>query len=75
MVTRGDQLELDIDSAAFEGTTVARADGLVVFVPYGVPGDRVRATITRKRRKYVEASIDEDISASPHRIEPECRHF
>jgi 23S rRNA (uracil1939-C5)-methyltransferase len=75
MVTRGDQLELDIDSAAFEGTTVARTNGLVVFVPYGVPGDRVRATITRKRRKYVEASIDEVISASPHRIEPECLHF
>ncbi len=75
MVARGDQLELEIDSAAYEGTTVARIDGLVVFVPYGVPGDRVRATITRKRRKYVEASIDEVVSASPHRVEPECRHF
>jgi 23S rRNA (uracil1939-C5)-methyltransferase len=75
MVTRGDRLELVVDSAAFEGTTVARIDGLVVFVPYGVPGDRVRATITRKRRKYVEASIDEVISASPHRIEPECSYF
>jgi len=75
MVAKGDQLELEIDAAAYEGTTVARIDGLVVFVRYGVPGDRVRATITRKRRKYVEASIDEVISASPHRVEPECRHF
>lgn len=75
MVARGDRLELEIDSAAFEGTSVARLDELVVFVPFGVPGDRVQATITRKRRKYVEASIDEVISASPHRIEPQCKYF
>ena len=73
MVSKGSQLELEITSAAFEGKSVARVEGLVVFVPYGVPGDRVRATVTRKRRKYIEASIDEVITPSPDRIEPRCR--
>lgn len=66
---------MTIDSAAFEGKGVARADGLVVFVPFGVPGDRIRARVIRKRRRHLEAVIEELLEASPDRIEPRCPHF
>jgi len=75
MVKRGDLIEVTIESAAFEGTTVARLDGLVVFVPFGVPGDRVQARIVRKRRKYLEAVIESVLEPSPLRREPRCVHF
>ena len=52
---RGDELELTIDALAFGGAGVARADGYVVFVTGAVPGDRVRAVITKRKRAYGEA--------------------
>ncbi len=72
---RGDITELEISSPAFEGSAVGRIDNLVVFVPYAVPGDRVKVRITRKKRKFAEAVIEEILSPSEDRTEPKCRHF
>lgn len=74
-VARNDLIDLEIESAAFEGTTVGRLDRLVVFVPYAVPGDRVRARVVKRRRKYVEAVVEEVLRPSPDRIPPRCSHF
>ncbi|HMI71010.1 MAG TPA: TRAM domain-containing protein, partial [Solirubrobacteraceae bacterium] len=54
-VERGQELELTIDSLAFGGAGVARLDGYVVFVRDGVPGDRVRAVVTKRKKAYAEA--------------------
>ena len=43
---RGDTLELVVDDLAFGGEGVGRADGYVVFVRGGLPGDRLRVTVT-----------------------------
>jgi len=72
---RGDILEFDISSSAFEGSAIGRIEGMVVFVPYAVPGDRIRARITRKKRKFAEAVIEEVLSPSADRIQPPCPHF
>ncbi|HSC21252.1 MAG TPA: TRAM domain-containing protein, partial [Solirubrobacterales bacterium] len=44
---RGEELELEIDSLAFGGRGVARAGGFVVFVAGALPGDLVRAEVTK----------------------------
>lgn len=75
MVSRGEIVELVVESAAHQGTSVGRIDRLVVFVPLGVPGDRVRVRIVKKRRKFVEGQIEEILTPSPDRIQPRCRHF
>ncbi|MEE8584322.1 MAG: TRAM domain-containing protein, partial [Acidobacteriota bacterium] len=75
MVKKGQVVELTIESAAFEGSTVARHNDLVVFVRKAVPGDRLLAKIRRKRRRYAEASVEELLEPSPHRVEPRCRYF
>lgn len=75
MVSRGQELELTILSAAYEGTTVARVENLVVFVPFGVPGDRVWARVVKKRRKFAEAVILKVLEPSPLRAEPRCGYF
>jgi len=72
---RGDIVELEISSPAFEGSAVGRIDNLVVFVPYAVPGDRIRARITKKKRKFAEAVIEEILEHSGDRTDPRCRHF
>ena len=71
---RGDELELTIDALAFGGAGVARADGYVVFVTGAVPGDRVRAVITKRKRAYGEARTLEILRPSPDRIAPVADH-
>jgi 23S rRNA (uracil1939-C5)-methyltransferase len=71
---KGEELELDVTSLAQGGRGVARLDGYVVFVAGGVPGDRVRARVTRSRRDFAEAVSVEVLSPGPERIEPVCVH-
>jgi 23S rRNA (uracil1939-C5)-methyltransferase len=53
---------------------VARLDGYVVFVAGAVPGDRVRARVTKHKRAYAEARTVEVVEASPDRVEPRAPH-
>ena len=70
--TKQDQLELEIDSLAFGGRGIARADGLVVFVSGALPGDRVRAEVTKKKKRFAEAQ--DGRAAAPAR-RPRPRHL
>jgi 23S rRNA (uracil1939-C5)-methyltransferase len=70
----GDELDLTVDSFAHGGNGVARHDGYVVFVQGAVPGDRVRAVVTKSKRDYGEARTVEVVDPSPDRIEPRAPH-
>ena len=63
-----------MESFAHGGNGVARHDGYVLFVQGGVPGDRVRARVTKSKRDYGEARAVELIEPSPERIEPRAPH-
>jgi len=71
---RGAELDLRIDSLAFGGNGVARSDGYVVFVQGAIPGDRVRAVLTKGKRAYGEARTLEVLEPSPDRIAPVADH-
>jgi len=72
--SRGDELELTIDTLAFGGAGVARLDGYVVFVSDAVPGDRVRAVVGKSQRAYAEARAVEILEPSPERIPAVADH-
>jgi 23S rRNA (uracil1939-C5)-methyltransferase len=74
-VTRDDELELSVESLAFGGNGVARLNGFVVFVRRGLPGDRVRARVTKVQRRFAEALAVEVLDPSPLRVEAPCRHY
>jgi 23S rRNA (uracil1939-C5)-methyltransferase len=74
-VRTGEELELRIDSLAYGGNGVARHDGFVVFVRGGLPGDRVRARVTKVKRGYAEAGAQAVLEPSADRVEAPCRHF
>jgi len=71
---RGELLTLDVESLAYGGRGIARRNGYVVFVAGGLPGDRVRAEVTKAKRGYAEASALELIRESPDRLPPRCDH-
>jgi 23S rRNA (uracil1939-C5)-methyltransferase len=56
---RGDTLELSVEDLAFGGEGVGRADGYVVFVRGGLPGDRLRVRLTEARGRFGRAAIEE----------------
>src|SRR3954470_20747029 len=70
----GTELELTIDRLAHGGAGVARLDGYVVFVRGAVPGDRVRARVTKSKRSFAEADSVELLTPSPDRVEPVAPH-
>jgi 23S rRNA (uracil1939-C5)-methyltransferase len=71
---RGELLELEIDSLAFGGRGVARADGFVVFVAGGLPGDLVRAEVTKGKKRFAEARAVEVLRPAADRLPDTCVH-
>lgn len=71
---KGEEIELEIDSAAFKGKGIGKIDGLAVFVPNTAPGDVVKTRIIKRKKNYLEGKLLEVIEPGPERIEPRCSH-
>ncbi|MBI3586555.1 MAG: 23S rRNA (uracil(1939)-C(5))-methyltransferase RlmD [Ignavibacteriales bacterium] len=71
---RGDEIQLEVTGAAFEGKSVARKEGYVVFVEGAVPGDVVTARILKAKKNFAEAKVVHVEKPSPLRTEPRCKH-
>jgi 23S rRNA (uracil1939-C5)-methyltransferase len=74
-VEKDQELELHIDSLAYGGNGVARLNGFVVFVRRGLPGDTVRARVTKVKRNHAEALATEVLVPGPERVEAPCAHY
>ena len=66
---------VEIAGVAAEGKSIARIGDLVVFIPFGAPGDIADIKIDKKKRNYAEGHIVKMIKPSLRRVEPECSHF
>ncbi|HXF58232.1 MAG TPA: 23S rRNA (uracil(1939)-C(5))-methyltransferase RlmD [Candidatus Saccharimonadales bacterium] len=71
---KGQRLELEITDLAYGGKALAKVDGLVVFVENALPGDRVLASVFRRRRQYAEARAERVLRPSPSRVPAPCVH-
>jgi 23S rRNA (uracil1939-C5)-methyltransferase len=74
-VQKDQELELTVDSLAYGGNGVARLDGFVVFVRRGLPGDTVRARVTKVKRNHAEALAVELLRPGPQRVDAPCAHY
>jgi len=72
---RGDLLTLTLEEFAFEGKSISRVEGLVVFVTGAVPGDIVRVELTRIKKSFCEGRALEILTPSLLRENPVCRYF
>jgi 23S rRNA (uracil1939-C5)-methyltransferase len=72
---KGMELELDIEKMAFGGRGLGRHEGAVVFVDRALPGQRVRAKVTKAAKRFAEADCVEVVEQTPHFTTPFCRHF
>ncbi len=61
---------LDIEKLGQRGEGVARTDRGLVFVPYALPGDTVRAEVEGERGLLIEV-----VKPSADRVAPFCEHY
>ena len=66
---------VEIIDVAAEGKAIAKVDGLVVFVPFAVPGDVVDIQTYRKRKGFAEGRVMRFVEYSADRVAPVCEHF
>lgn len=71
----GAMVELDVDGLGAGGDGMAVHDGKRYFVPYTLPGDRVRARVTGRRGEVLAAEVVERLADGPGRVPPPCGHF
>ncbi|ABI56703.1 23S rRNA (uracil(1939)-C(5))-methyltransferase RlmD [Alkalilimnicola ehrlichii MLHE-1] len=67
--------EIAITGLSHEGRGIAHHDERTLFVHGALPGERVRAVYTKRRRSVAEARVVEVVSPAPERIAPHCPHF
>ena len=69
-------IELVIEDMLDDGRAFGRCEGCAVFVSGGaVPGDRVKAIVTKVKKSSAEAALTDVIKPSADRIEAECPYF
>lgn len=68
-------IELELSAMAHGGAALGRHQGRVIFVPYAIPGERVRAEIVEDKGRFAHARLVEVLTPSPDRVEPLCPHF
>jgi 23S rRNA (uracil1939-C5)-methyltransferase len=64
-----------IESLAFGGQGILRHAGLVIFVPFTAPGDRISCRITKQKSTFAEAELVAIDQPSSQRVEPRCPYF
>ncbi|MGC8856334.1 MAG: class I SAM-dependent RNA methyltransferase [Anaerolineae bacterium] len=68
--------EITLERLTYGGEAMGRLpDGRAVFVPFALPGERVRLRLLEEKRGFARAELLDVLSASPERISPRCRHF
>ncbi|SRR6266498_2789905 len=71
-----DTFNILLERLTYGGDAMGRLnDGRAVFVPFGLPGERVRIRLTEEKRNFARGELVEILDASPDRIIPRCKHF
>ena len=68
-------VDLELTSMAHGGSAVGRHAGRVLFVPFAIPGEKVRAEVVEVHDRWARARLVEVLVPSPHRVEPPCPYF
>ncbi|MBI1298309.1 TRAM domain-containing protein [bacterium] len=68
-------IELELESMTPSGDALGRADGMVVFVPFGVAGERVSVRLVQHKKRFARGEIVEILRPSPQRTSPRCAYF
>jgi 23S rRNA (uracil1939-C5)-methyltransferase len=70
------QFTVTLDRWAYGGDAMGRLpDGRALFVPFSMPGEKVRVRLVEEKRGFARGELLEVVEPSPRRIEPRCKHY
>jgi 23S rRNA (uracil1939-C5)-methyltransferase len=76
MKEKNGSIQVEIQSLVYGGDGLGRLpDGRAVFVPFVLPGERVRIRIIEDKPRHARAELIAVLEPSPQRIQPRCLHF
>ena len=68
-------VELTIKDQSQDGRGIASCDGLIVFAEGCVVGDKVSARVTKVKKRYALAKVEEILEPSEHRLDDVCPYI
>ena len=68
-------IELTIKDQSKDGRGIGSYDGLIVFADGCVLGDKVSARVTKVKKRYALANVEEILEPSEHRLEDVCPYI
>ena len=72
MLEKNQIYETTVTDYTTEGQGIAHIDGITVFIPNAIVGERVRVRIETLRKTWAAGKITEILEKSPHRVSREC---
>jgi 23S rRNA (uracil1939-C5)-methyltransferase len=70
----GSEIEIDIIDISYEGKGIGKVEGLAVFVPDTIPGDRAKVKLTKVKKNFAEGIVVELLTPSTNREDNFCDH-
>jgi 23S rRNA (uracil1939-C5)-methyltransferase len=68
-------VDVELTAMAHGGSAVGRHGGRAVFVPFAIPGEKVRVEIVEAHDRWARARLAKVLVPSPRRVEPPCPYF
>ena len=68
---KNDSIELKIEDMGVDGEGIGKYEGMTFFVKDAVIGDTIRAGITKLKKNYGYARVQEILEPSPYRVQPD----
>ena len=72
VMNKNDSIELKIEDMGVDGEGIGKYEGMTFFVKDAVIGDTICAGITKLKKNYGYARVQEILEPSPYRVQPEC---
>lgn len=74
-IRKNDEIIVTIERLGDSGEGIAVYDGIVVFVPFAKPGEKVKVHIINDKKSFLIAKIVERISGPEVKVNPPCPYF
>ena len=71
----GKIIPLKIEKLPVGGDGLGRFEGMVIFVPFTVPGDEILALVTEQKSNHAFGEIKELLQPSAERVKPPCSYY
>jgi len=68
--------DVQLEKHTYGGDAMGRLpDGRAIFVPFGLPGEKVRIRLVEEKKNFARGEIIEILEPSPDRVSAKCKHF